>query len=155
MFSPLPSPFFAFFSLHKCYVKPMLSIQLHPLHFSAHTQAHALCGCWLMTAICQGEVDKTLNIIFVLRAGAHRSLALVSFISGWTQRRGGTRRQPGSQQIYFHYFSIRTSASTDQALHLYPDISWRRDNTWRVQRTENEKEWQRREDGGSWESEQL
>lgn len=105
--------------------------------FFKHTRTHTqggLCGCWLMTAICQAEVDKTVNIIFALRARADRTLPLVSFISGWTQWHAGTRRQPGSQQIYSHYFSIRTSASTDQALHLYADIRERKRGGWRVER---------------------
>lgn len=96
---------------------------LSPFSYHRHTHTQGgLSGCWLMTVICQAEVDKTVNIIFVLRARAHRTLPLVSFISGWTQQHAGTRRQPGSQQIYSHYFSIRTSASTDQALHLYTNI---------------------------------
>ncbi len=110
-------------------------------HTYTHTQG-GLSGCWLMTVICQAEVDKTVNIIFVLRARAHRTLPLVSFISGWTQQHAGTRRQPGSQQIYSHYFSIRTSAPTDQVLHLYTDIRERKRGGWRVERREGE-EWQR------------
>lgn len=113
------------------------------LYFTTHTHTQGgFSGCWLMTVICQAEVDKTGNIIFVLRARAHRTLPLMSFISGWTQRHAGTRRQPGSQQIYSHYFSIRTSASTDQALHLYTDIRERKGGGSRVARG-REEEWQR------------
>lgn len=122
---------------------PFFSTLIHSL---SHTHAWIDGGWtfWLMTVICQAEVDKTVNIIFVLRARAHHSLPLLSFISGWTQRHAGTRRRPGSQQIYSHYFSIRTSASTDQVLHLYTDIrKWERGG-WREKRR-REWEWQRSE----------
>lgn len=76
-----------------------------------------------MAVICQAEVDKTENIIFVLRAGGYHTLPLlVSFISDRTRRHARTCRQLDVEQIYSHYLSIRTSAFTDQALRLYTDI---------------------------------
>lgn len=122
---------------------PFFSTLIHSL---SHTHTHAWIDggwtFWLMAVICQAEVDKTVNIIFVLRARAHHSLPLLSFISGWTQRHAGTRRRLGSQQIYSHYFSIRTSASTDQVLHLYTDIrKWERevDDEKREEENENDR----------------
>ena len=134
-------------TLHKYPERHMLYSPLSSV-FAAHTHTHThraggLSGRWLMTVICQAEVDKTVNIIFVLRARAHRALPRLSFISGWTQRHAGTRRQPGGQQIYSHYFSIRTSAPTDQALHLYTDIRQRKRGGWRVERRGEEREKER------------
>lgn len=84
-------------SLHKYRMRHMLCIHLF-LPFFLLLIRGGLSGCWLMTVICQGEVDKTVNIIFVLRARAHPTLPLVPFISGWTQWHARTRRQPAASR---------------------------------------------------------
>lgn len=109
-----------------------------PTLWQTNTLVHTGWTFWLMTVICQAEVDKTVNIIFVLRAGAHHLLPPCVFHK-WLNT--ATRRQHGSQQIYSHYSSIRTSASTDQALHLYTDTRKRKRGRWRVKRG-REEEWQ-------------